>query len=85
MPGKYGLSELSEITENDAYYEEAQYIIKNRLSLLDFDCWTYIEKCLGMKVHYSVYSELDSMAEETLLDYDPQEIVELYLSWLKKL
>jgi len=77
-PGKYGLSELSELTADDEYYREAQYIIKNRLSLLDFDCWTYIEECLGMKVPYCVYSEMDSMVDDVILTYPKKEIVTLY-------
>ena len=81
MPGDYGLSELSAITKQGEYYDEAQYIIKNRLSLLDFDCWTYIEECLDMKVPYSVYSDMDSMVEDVLLDYAPKEIVTLYHSY----
>ena len=78
MLGKYGYEELLAINPGEPHHTEAQFCIKNQKSLIDFDCWVYVEECLGFQVSYDIYAKIDDLAEYVLLEYYSDEIKELY-------
>lgn len=73
---KYLMQQLS-LPENHPNYEKARYILKNRKSLLDFDCWVHICELLGFDISYEDYMRVDAGFDGDLLELGKSDIAEI--------
>lgn len=73
---EYLMQQLS-LPENHPNYEKARYILKNRKSLLDFDCWVHICELLGFDISYEDYMRVDAGLDGDLLELDKSDVPEI--------
>ena len=73
---KYLIQQLT-VPESHPNYKKAQYILKNRKSLLDFDCWVHICELLGFDISYDDYARVDAGFDCDLLDLAKSDVPEI--------
>ena len=75
---KYYEEQLT-MDKTDENYHIAEYVKSHNMSLLDFDCWSRLQRLTdNYEIDYETYHAVDSLLEDTILDTDIALILAAY-------
>ena len=75
---KYYEEQLT-MDKTDENYHIAEYVKSHNMSLLDFDCWSRLQRLTdNYEIDYETYHAVDSLLEDTILDADIALILAAY-------
>lgn len=69
---------LGEFTPEDKHYDKAQYCLKNRMSLIDFDEWCYICEVLNRDIPFDDVS----LMNKYVLEYNDAHGTDYDWDWM---